>query len=221
MIIPAILTNSTQEVQQKLDAVAGVSEWAQVDFMDGDFVDNTSVSVSDIDLIKTELRLEAHLMVRSPDYYFEDCEKVGFDRVIFHYEGVDDCRSVAELMKSYSFERGLAINPETAVEEIEPFVEDFDLILILGVNPGFGGQEFIPETLKKIKKAREMYPYKVISVDGGVDEKNVKQIIEHGADIVVSGSGLFKEENVAAQYVKLAGLYEQGVDRRMQDFIED
>lgn len=221
MIIPAILTQNIEEAQEKLDAVAGLVEWVQIDFMDGDFVDNTSFSVTDVALLERHSKLEAHLMVRAPEFYFEDLERVGFERVIFHYESVDDCREVTELMKSYSFERGIAINPETSPEEIEPFIEDFDFILILGVRPGFGGQEFLPETLEKIKQTKELYPSKVISVDGGVDEKNVKQIIEHGADIVVSGSGLYKEENVAAQIVKFAQLYEQGIDRREQDFFDN
>jgi ribulose-phosphate 3-epimerase len=218
MIIPAILTQNIEEVQQKLDALFGIAPWVQIDFMDGEFVDNDSINVTDISLLETSLQLEAHLMVKAPEFYFEDLERVGFERVIFHYEAVDDCREVCELMKAYSFERGIAINPETEPEEIEPFVDEIDLVLILGVNPGFGGQDFIPETLQKIKKTKELYPTKYISVDGGVDEKNIKQIIEHGADMVAVGSGLFKEENIAAQYVKLAQLYEQGMARRQQDF---
>lgn len=217
MIIPAILTQNIEEAQEKLDIIAPFSPWAQIDFMDGEFVDNTSFNVADTTLLTTHVQLEAHLMVQGPEFYFEDCEKAGFKRVIFHYEAVDDCRSVCEQMMGYEFQRGLAINPETELEEIEPFIEDFDMLLILGVRPGFGGQEFIPETLQKIKKAKQLYSSTIISVDGGVDETNIKQIIEHGADIVVSGSGLFKEENSAAQYVKFMQLYEQGLVRQQSE----
>ena len=205
MIIPAILTDNVKDLKLELDRIQGLSDWAQIDIMDGKFVNNISVSLEDIadnNMLKS-FSLEAHLMVENPGLYFEQCEKSSIKRVIFQIEGTDDVeRDLAEAGR-LNLQKGLALKPETSLREVEPYINDLDVILLMSVEPGFQGQKFIEATLEKIKALRKMAPDITIEVDGGINSDNIKSVSDAGADYFVVGSELLKSKNIKETFEKL------------------
>ncbi|MGB9598736.1 MAG: ribulose-phosphate 3-epimerase, partial [Minisyncoccales bacterium] len=167
-IIPAILTASLNDLENKLRIIQNLTDWVQIDIMDGKFVKNVSISLADLKKIKIPLNLEVHLMVLNPEKYFRDCQNLKAKRVIFHYEATKNPKRVFEIMKKYDFSPGLAINPSTSVEKIKKFLEKLDLVLLLAVNPGFQGQKFNPIVLTKIKELKKLSKKIKIGVDGGI-----------------------------------------------------
>ncbi|MCX6800470.1 MAG: ribulose-phosphate 3-epimerase [Candidatus Falkowbacteria bacterium] len=155
-IIPAILTNNVKELKEKLSQVENLSDWVQIDFADNDFVANQTIKVLDLAEIKTNLNLEAHLMVNNPADWFNDCAKVGFKRVIFHIEAKEDLEYTLHAASLYDFEIGIALNPDSKVELIAPVIDKINSVLLMGVNPGFSGQKFIPEVLNKVSDIRKI-----------------------------------------------------------------
>lgn len=202
-IIPAILSYDFDDLEEKFSRIEGVSAWAQIDVMDGVFVDTVSFDLKQLCDFKTDLKLEAHLMVEKPTEYLELCKEIGFSRVVFHVESADDPSDVISGARNLGMQVGIACNPETDVSEIEPYIMWVDLVLFLGVHPGRGGQEFIPSVLDKITALRDQNSNAVIQVDGGVNETTIKSILEAGADIFVVGSGLFGAEDVEKHYAFL------------------
>ena len=200
-IIPAILTKDPAQLQSKLEKLRGIADWVQIDIMDGKFVDNTSVSLEDVAAAPAakDFSLEAHLMVEAPKGYFAQCQQAGIKRVIFHAEA-GDMENVFFEAGSYNFRMGVALNPQTPIGKILPYVEKLDVVLLMSVNPGFGGQEFMPEVLDKIKELRQTLPDVKIEVDGGLNPDNVNIVSEAGADFLVVGSGLFDSENLQSRF---------------------
>lgn len=195
-IIPAILTNSAQECEKKLSQVKGLVNTAQIDIMDNKFVPNISFQIKDIIGLDSPVELEAHLMIENPELVMRDCQKVGFKRVIFHFEATSDPGMVLDEMDNFNFQKGIALNPETKVEKIAPFLDRLDMVLFLTVNPGFYGSPFIPEALKKIKELKKINPNIKIEVDGGIKPENIKQAADAGADDIVVGSAFFRNDMV-------------------------
>lgn len=186
-IIPTILVKSFEEVQEKIRKVENYVNWVQMDIMDGRFVDNkTWDNPQDLKNFKTKIKLEAHLMIEKPEQKIDDWLEV-VDRVIIHYEATEN------IIKDKRV--GLAINPETPIEKVKPFLEDLDLVLIMTVNPGKGGQEFKPEVLGKIKSLREIWPDGNIEVDGGINPETAKKAISAGANLICAGTYIFNSEN--------------------------
>jgi ribulose-phosphate 3-epimerase len=187
-IIPTILVKTFKEVEQRIRKVENYVNWVQLDIMDGIFVDNeTWRNPKDLKGFKTKVKLEAHLMVEKPENVIGDWLDV-VDRVIVHYEATDKIRGGKQI--------GLAINPETSIDVVKPFLNNLDLILIMTVSPGWGGQEFKSEILEKIKSLRKIWPNGRIEVDGGVNDENVIKIVEAGADGVCVNSYIFKSKNI-------------------------
>lgn len=199
-IIPAILTKGEKELKEQLERVAGLADWVQIDVMDGEFVPNRSLSLTALKEIKTPLKLEIHLMVFEPERYFPVCQEIGARRVIFHREAVEEPLSVLKELARYKLKKGLAFNPETPMEDIEDYLETLDLILLLGVTPGFQGQEFNPIVLEKIKALRGISDKVKIEVDGGVNLETVGEIARAGADLLVVGSALFESADIRETY---------------------
>ena len=202
-IIPAILTNDVEDLKNKLEQLAGLVDWVQIDIMDNLFVPNQSIGVAELKNISHAFNLEAHLMVECPQNYFHDCLEAGFTRVIFHVESCPNLDEVFKEAQTYGFEIGLALNPETPLDHIEKYLDKVKLILFLTVHPGFQGQEFIPEVLKKVSELKQSHPQVVIAVDGGLKLENVRQAAESGADILCVGSGVFKKGEVRENLQKL------------------
>lgn len=195
-IVPAILANSEEEFKEKITQINSCSElaggWIQVDLMDGKFVNNVSVDLKIVKKYPSSLKKEAHLMVENPIEYLNELTEADFQRAIFHFE-VGMVEKVIEEIRSCKMAVGVALNPETQVSQIRPFVDRIDLVLVMGVHPGFGGQQFLAESLNKVaqlKSLKEEINF-LIEVDGGIDETLVKRLADVGANNLVIGSRLF------------------------------
>jgi ribulose-phosphate 3-epimerase len=196
-IIPTILVKTFKEVEEKIKAVENYVDWIQLDIMDGIFVNNkTWDNPIDLKKIKTKAKLEAHLMVQNPEEIIDEWLK-NVDRVIIHFESkIEDLENLIKKVHSRRKQIGLAINPETNCKVIAPFLENIDLVLFMAVQPGWGGQVFESETLDKIKALREIWPKGNIGVDGGVDDKNAKQIFSAGANLLCVGNYIFRSKDI-------------------------
>lgn len=206
-IIPSILSENVSAAQEKAARVEGLVDWIQVDIMDGKFVEREVFS-SPIDLATLQWsgKKEAHLMVESPASYFDILQDLAYDRVYFHSEVIqDESEKFFDAISKYSFEKGVAINPETSWEVIEPYVDIVDVVLFMTVHPGKGGQKFIDDVLEKIKTFKEKYPTKLVQIDGGVNEKNIKRASQVGVDLFVVGTSLFSADPLTDQFKKLQG----------------
>lgn len=200
IIIPAILTQSKEDFKEKLKRIKGLTDWLQIDIMDGEFVKNFSVKLEDLKKIKLPKNLEIHLMVRQPEKYFTDCQKLKAKRVIWHIESTRNPDKVLREMEKYNFQKGIALNPKTPVEKIRRYLRNLDLVLLLGVTPGFQGQKFQFVVLKKIKELRKISKKIKIGVDGGVNITNIREIARAGADFLVVGNYLFGAKNLKKNF---------------------
>ena len=206
-VIPAILASEPEDLFRKLEILKGISEWVQIDIMDGKLVPNTSCAVLALNDVPAPFSYEIHLMVENPEDYFEDCKSVGAKRVIFHIEGTKDAKATLEQMERYDFEKGIALNPETPASAISPFTKNIDTILFLTVHPGFQGQEFIPQVLEKVRAAKTLAPLLLTGVDGGVNEPaELRQVFKAGADYVVVGSGLWQRTDPKAALLEMQAM---------------
>lgn len=205
-IVPAILTKDVEDLQAKLKVLQGLTEWVQIDIMDGKFVPNTSIAITELADASAAFSFEIHLMVKNPEQYLADCKAVGAKRVIFHLEGAQNPREVLEKMEGYGFEKGIALNPETSVDVLSALKGRFDSVLFLTVIPGAQGHEFIPSVLEKVKRARELFSEIRIGVDGGVKEGNIREVLESGVDYAVIGSGIWKTDNPKETLLRLQSM---------------
>lgn len=178
-----------------------VADWFHLDVMDGIFVPNISFGFPIIQSVKKMARkpLDVHLMIEKPERYLKAFADAGADVLTVHYEACTHLHRTIEAIKEMGIKAGVAINPHTNVSLLEDVLEMVDLICVMSVNPGFGGQRFIYQTLPKIKKLREMAIHQnvhpLIEVDGGVGLQNAESILRAGADVLVAGSSIFKAEN--------------------------
>jgi len=196
-LIPTILVKDFEEVKQRVKKIEPYVQWAQLDVMDGQFVDNTTWNnPADLKDFQTKLNLEAHLMINKPEDVIDKWIESGVKRIILHYEATDKHGDIIEKIKKAGLGVGLALNPETSIDVIDNFIKDLDLILIMTVNPGQGGQEFLEETLGKIKQLRDKYSDVKIEVDGGINFQTAPQVIEAGANILAAGTIVFSSDNI-------------------------
>ncbi len=197
-IIPAILEDNIDKLNSKILAVLKIPEVQriQIDFSDGKFTDRTTVMPDDIDLLNPAYVWEAHLMVQDPSKYFFDLKVAGFNNALIHYEAVstEQFGKICDELQKLNLTCSLAINPETEIEKILPILSLFESITIMGVKPGYQGQELAPETFNRIKKLREASKNVIIEVDGGVKLSNISELVAVGADRLIAGSALFKAE---------------------------
>lgn len=206
-IIPSILSENISAAQEKATLVEGLVDWIQVDIMDGKFVQKEVFNLP-IDLVTLQWsgKKEAHLMVENPLQYLDILEDLSYDRIYFHSEVAQSMPDdFWNSLGKYSFEKGVAINPETSWEVIEPYLDIIDVVLFMTVHPGKGGQKFIDNVLEKVKSFKEKYPNKLVQIDGGVDEKNIKQASQAGVDLFVVGTNLFSANSLTKQLKKLQG----------------
>lgn len=195
-IIPTILVKSFKEVKERIGKVKNYVDWVQLDIMDGRFVDNTTWnSPKDLKDFKTRVKLEAHLMIERPEEKIDNWLET-VDRVIIHYEACNNPKDLIEKVHSKEKQIGLAINPETSIDVVKPFLNDLDLVLIMTVNPGKGGQEFKDEVLSKIETLRRLWPNGNIEVDGGINNENIKKVVEAGANLICVGTYIFKSKDI-------------------------
>jgi ribulose-phosphate 3-epimerase len=188
---------------------ASGADWAHVDVMDGHFVPNMTIGAPVVAGLRrvTSLPLDVHLMIENADAYLEDFAKAGADILTVHIEACPHLHRTLQRIKALGCKAGVSLNPHTPVHLLEPVLEDLDLILIMSVNPGFGGQSFIPYSLEKLRQARQLIGSRAIhlEVDGGVGLGNIAEVLEAGADAVVAGSAVFNASDMAATISGLRG----------------
>lgn len=200
-IAPSLLAADFARLESEISRIEEHVEWLHLDVMDGHFVPNISFGMPVIQSIRrvSKLYFDCHIMTTNPDSYLPELAEAGADLVSMHIEAVPDPTGPAKRTRDAGLDFGLVINPLTPFEAVAPFVEISDLIVIMSVDPGFGGQTFIPGVLSKVTEAREWVENRGltadIQVDGGVTPENARQAIEAGATVLVAGSSVFRVDN--------------------------
>jgi len=210
-VAPSALAADFRRLEHELlDVERGGADMLHVDIMDGHFVPNISFGPFIVDYMRqsTSLPLDVHLMIERPDLSIADYKQAGADRITVHAEACTHLHRVVTHIKESGVKAGVALNPATPLHSLDHILEEVDLVLIMTVNPGFGGQAFIPAMLKKIRELRGMLDQRGlqhvhIEVDGGIHEQTAKQVIEAGADVLVAGSSVFRTSDRAAAIRRL------------------
>lgn len=204
IIAPSVLSLDYAKFNESIDILNKNTKWLHFDVMDGHFVDNLSFGPDILKAFRrnSELFMDVHLMVNEPDKFVDTFIKAGADNITFHIEALNGDLNLAfnliEKIKSKYVRTGVSIKPQTSIESIEEILKDVDIVLLMSVEPGFGGQELISsvyEKIKFLKKYREINDlHFLIEVDGGVNDSNAKELSEAGADVLVAGSFVFKDD---------------------------
>lgn len=202
LISPSILASDFSRLAQEVSSIekAG-ADLVHIDVMDGMFVPNLTLGAPVIKCLKgkTSLPFDVHLMIEEPIRYIDDFASAGADIITFHIEAAKDVEATIEKIKNAGCKPALSIKPGTDAEAVFPYLKDLYMVLVMTVEPGFGGQSFMPETMPKVKKIRQeadkINPELHIQVDGGIDDKTIHTVIENGADVIVAGSYVFKAED--------------------------
>jgi len=208
-ILAADFTRLGQHIQQAAD---GGADWIHCDIMDGHFVPNISYGPMGVEAANraTDLFLDVHLMIYHPDTLVESFVKAGADLISVHVEAVEHLHRSIQHIKRFGIQAGVAINPGSSLSVLDPILPDVDLVILMSVNPGFGGQSFIPASLARISALADMRNRNNLSfrieVDGGVGLDNIQACIKAGADVIVAGSSIFGADDVTARVRELKAL---------------
>lgn len=217
VLSPSILAADFKVLGQEMKKTEeNGAAYIHFDVMDGMFVPSISFGMPVLASIHdaTKQFMDAHLMVQEPIRYVEAFQKAGADSVTVHLEACEDVKTTLDKIHACGMKAGLAVNPETDVKELVPYLEDVEMILIMSVHPGFGGQKFIPESLDKIREVRAMLNEKNletdIQVDGGIYVENVREVLDAGANVIVAGSAVFRGDagENTAKFMEILKSYE-------------
>ena len=210
IVSPSLLSADFNHLANDIEMVNNSeADWFHLDIMDGVFVPNISFGIPIVKSVKrlAQKPLDVHLMIVQPERYITTFRNAGADILTVHYEACTHLHRTIQEIKSNGMKAGVSINPHTSVRLLEDILPEIDLVLIMSVNPGFGGQSFIKNSLKKISELRNMVnvvnPETIIEVDGGVDTQNHREIIKAGANALVAGSAVFGAENPAEAISRL------------------
>jgi ribulose-phosphate 3-epimerase len=208
-VAPSILAADFAKIEDQIRlAEAGGADWIHVDVMDGHFVPNLTfgpIMVSALNRI-TNKPLDVHLMMDNPEFFLEDFVEAGADHIIVHYEAVVHLNNLIERIKGLGAKAGVAINPSTPTDVLKEIINDADQILVMSVNPGFGGQKFIESSYRRLSEVKALVPKGRevhIEVDGGVSLENAASLVRAGANVLISGTSVFKSNDIAGAVRKL------------------
>lgn len=203
MIAPSILGADYGNLNEFLKGIESFSDWYHVDVMDGNFVKNLTIGACVVEGIKTDVPLDCHLMINNPHLYIEDFAKAGAHMITIHAEASRHLPEDITKIKELGCKAGVVLNPDTSVDAIAKVLPMVDMVLVMSVQPGFGGQSFIHEVLDKVRWLREHFPEMDIQIDGGITDETAPLAIEAGANILVSGSYILKSDDPAAAAERL------------------
>ena len=202
IIAPSVLAADFANIQRDIEMINNSeAEWIHIDVMDGVFVPNISFGFPVIKAMQRHAKktMDVHLMIVNPDQYIETFKSVGADVLTVHYEACTHLHRTLQAIKAADMKAGVALNPHTPISVLEEVIRDIDLICIMSVNPGFGGQSFIENTYKKVIQLKDMIEKSgsnaKIEIDGGVTDQNAHKLVSAGADVLVAGSFVFKADN--------------------------
>jgi ribulose-phosphate 3-epimerase len=209
-IAPSILSANFARLEEEVRAVEDAgADYIHVDVMDGQFVPNITIGPLVVNAVRriTGLPLDVHLMISNPDRYISDFSEAGADIITVHAEAVNHLHRSVQNIRNAGCRAGVSLNPATPETVLEYVLDDLDMVLVMSVNPGFGGQVFIPEVLPKIRNIKEMISAKgldtLIEVDGGINPETIKDVSSAGADIYVAGSAIFNTDDYSEAIRKL------------------
>ncbi|GEC77652.1 ribulose-phosphate 3-epimerase [Flavobacterium aquatile] len=210
LIAPSVLAADFANLQRDIEMINNSeADWFHIDIMDGVFVPNISFGMPVLEAITKHATktIDVHLMIVDPDRYIKTFAQLGSNILTVHYEACTHLHRTLQAIKAEGMKAGVALNPHTNVSLLEDIINDIDMVCIMSVNPGFGGQSFIENTYKKIKDLKEIIirnnASTIIEIDGGVTNKNATQLVEAGADVLVAGNYVFKAENPTQTIIDL------------------
>lgn len=202
LIAPSVLAADFANLQRDIEMINNSeADWFHIDIMDGVFVPNISFGMPVLQAISKHAKktIDVHLMIVDPDRYIKTFAQLGSNILTVHYEACPHLHRTLQAIKAEGMKAGVALNPHTNIDLLEDVIQDIDMVCIMSVNPGFGGQSFIENTYDKVKKLKALIQRKnastLIEIDGGVTSKNAKQLVDAGADVLVAGSFVFSAEN--------------------------
>ena len=213
IIAPSMLACDFGNLYSEIEMVNNSeANWFHIDVMDGVFVPNISFGTPIMKVLKENAKktLDVHLMIVNPDIYIENFAELGADILTVHYEACNHLHRTVQRIKDLKMKAGVAINPHTPISTLKSIIKDLDLVCVMSVNPGFGGQSFIESTYDKVKELKSLIKEQnsnaIIEIDGGVNSQNAKKLIDCGANALVAGSFVFKSENPTQTISELSSI---------------